>query len=64
MDKQSDIVKHVEEYNAGIQINNGAAIDIQNFVDHHSKEDLQNWGKMPTNYLKINIQENIILKIL
>lgn len=45
MDKQSDIVKHVEEYNAGIQINNGAAIDIQNFIDHHSKEDLQNMGQ-------------------
>lgn len=45
MDKQSDIVKHVEKYNAGIQINNGAAIDIQNFIDHHSKEDLQNMGQ-------------------
>ena len=37
MDKQSDIVKQVEAYNAGIQIDNGAAQDIYNFVTRHSR---------------------------
>ncbi|MCD8907257.1 glycosyltransferase family 4 protein [Staphylococcus arlettae] len=44
MDKHSDIVKHVETYNAGIQIDNGAAQDILNFITSHSRNDLQVLG--------------------
>lgn len=44
MDKHSDIVKHIEAYNAGIQIDNGAAEDILNFVTKHSRIDLQVLG--------------------
>ena len=44
MDKQSDIVKQVEAYNAGIQIDNGAAQDIYNFVTRHSREELKELG--------------------
>lgn len=60
MDKQSDIVKQVEAYNAGIQIDNGAAQDIYNFVTRHSREELKELGSTRINCLKINIQENII----
>lgn len=44
MDKQSDIVRHIESYNAGIQIDNGAAEDILNFVTKHSRIDLKSLG--------------------
>ncbi|MBI5973001.1 glycosyltransferase family 4 protein [Staphylococcus caledonicus] len=44
MDKQSDIVKHVEEYNAGIQIGNGNAKGIQEFIETHSRESLNELG--------------------
>ncbi|PNZ82722.1 glycosyltransferase WbuB, partial [Staphylococcus petrasii] len=45
MDKQSDIVKHIEEYNAGIQVDNGNAEEIQKFVDNHSREKLNELGQ-------------------
>lgn len=44
MDKQSDIVKDVEEYNAGIQINNGDAQSIKAFIDQHTSEEMKLLG--------------------
>ncbi|MFW3612479.1 glycosyltransferase family 4 protein [Staphylococcus caprae] len=44
MDKQSDIVREVEEYNAGIQINNGDAQKIKTFVENHNAKDLKELG--------------------
>ncbi|MDT4037124.1 glycosyltransferase family 4 protein [Staphylococcus hominis] len=44
MDKQSDIVKDVEEYNAGIQINNGDPQSIKTFVDQHTSEEMKTLG--------------------
>ena len=41
-----------------------AAIDIQNFVDHHSKEDLQKLGQNAYQLFKDKYTKNIILKIL
>ena len=38
MDKQSDIVQHVEQYDAGIQIDNGDAHAIYNYQHSLSKE--------------------------
>ena len=38
MDKQSDIVQHVEQYDAGIQIDNGDAHAIYNFINTHSSK--------------------------
>lgn len=44
MDNQSDIVKDVEEYNAGIQINNGDAQRIKTFIDQHTSEEMKLLG--------------------
>ena len=45
MDKQSDIVQHVEQYDAGVQIDNGDAQAIYNFINTHSSQALQEMGE-------------------
>ncbi|MCQ1417734.1 type 8 capsular polysaccharide synthesis protein Cap8L [Staphylococcus aureus] len=45
MDKQSDIVQHVEQYDAGIQIDNGDAHAIYNFINTHSSKELHEMGE-------------------
>lgn len=45
MDKQSDIVQHVEQYDAGVQIDNGDAQAIYNFINTHSSKALLEMGE-------------------
>lgn len=45
MDKHSDIVRHVEDYQAGIQVDNGDAQAIATFINQHSKEALAEMGQ-------------------
>ena len=45
MDKQSDIVRHVEQYHAGIQVDNGDAEAIASFINQHSKNELEQMGE-------------------
>ncbi len=59
-DKQSDIVQHVEQYDA-IQIDNGDAHAIYNFINTHSSKDLTRWVSVHIYCLKINIREKLIL---
>ncbi|NHM73943.1 MULTISPECIES: glycosyltransferase family 4 protein [Staphylococcus] len=44
MDKQSDIVRHVEAYDAGIQVANGDASAITQFIHTHSRDALKTKG--------------------
>lgn len=41
MDKQSDIVRHIEEYDAGIHVANGDAGAILHFIQTHSRDALK-----------------------
>lgn len=61
MDKQSDIVQHVEQYDAGIQIDNGDEHAIYNFINTHSVRNCTRWVSAHINCLKINIREKLIL---
>lgn len=45
MDQSTDIVQHIKQYHAGIQVDNGNAQAIYDFIKTHSSEELKELGE-------------------